>query len=303
MTEQAIELRPGDLVEHATFGLGKVLDVQLANVLVHFRDDNQDVRKLSIEKAPLTVPDNQNDPWLDSILRFNEGKFESRVKRVGLDDAIAAFCETYPKAFEDPAYVGSTNPDEDAGERGAKWAAHELYESTLGNGLGEALLAAGEMAELAQLVEKIVVPTKLLGKFEAIALRDGIKNAAAAKPFFEALFPYVAAEPDPTRFEALAAALGKLPSKKTGKSRVATWPVLTVLPSIARPDRFVFLKPDPTVSGAQRLRFDLEYDAELRWVTYRNLMLLADTLLEKLRPLGARDYIDVQSFLWVIEKV
>ena len=297
MTDQEVELHPGDLVEHATFGLGKVLDVQLTNVLVHFRDDNQDVRKLSIEKAPLTLPADQSDPLLDCLLPFNEGKFESRVKRVGLGDAIAAFCETYPKGFEDPAYVGA-----DAGERADKWAAHELYESTLGNGLGEALLEAGEMAELAHLVEKIVVPTKMLGKFEAIALRDGLKDEAAAQPFFEALFALVAAPPDATRFAALAAALEKLPSK-TGKSRVTTWPVLTILPSLARPDRFVFLKPDPSVAGAQRLRFDLEYDAELRWVTYRNLLALADSLLEKLRPLGARDYLDVLSFLWIIEKV
>jgi hypothetical protein len=172
----------------------------------------------------------------------------------------------------------------------------------LGEGLGEALLEAGEIKELAQQVEKIVVPTKLLGKLEAVALRDGLKEPATAKPFFEALFALVAAPPEATRFDALAAAIAELPTKKSGKSRVATWPVLTVLPALAKPDRFVFLKPDATVASAQRLRFDLEYDAALNWTTYRNLIALSDSLLERLRPLGARDYLDVQTFLCAIEK-
>jgi transcription elongation factor GreA-like protein len=78
-TEETIELHPGDLVEHSAFGLGKVLDIQTTNVLVHFRDDNQDVRKLSFEKAPLSLCADQSDPLLDGLLRFNDGKFESRV--------------------------------------------------------------------------------------------------------------------------------------------------------------------------------------------------------------------------------
>jgi hypothetical protein len=76
--------------------------------------------------------------------------------------------------------------------------------------------------------------------------------------------------------------------------------VLTVLPFLARPDLFMYLKPEPTVGCALRLRFDLHYDPSLQWVTYNQLMTLSNLLLEKLRPLGARDYIDVQSFLSLI---
>ena len=293
MTDQTPELRPGVLVEHAKFGIGKVLDVQLANVLVHFRDDNQDTRKLAIAKSLLTWPESQSDPRLDSMPPFVDGKFEGRAKRIGLDDAIAAFQQRYPGGFEDAAYVGS-------GERADKWAAHERYETTLGNGLGEALLAAGQVAELAQLVEKVVAPTRVLGKFEAIALRDGLKDEAVATPFFEAFLAFVSAAPEQARFEALAAALGNLPSKP-GKSRVATWPVLTLLPFLARPDRFMMLKPDTTLAGAQRLRFDLQCDASLRWGSYERLLTLGDALLESLRPLGARDSIDVHAFLQVLE--
>ena len=64
----------------------------------------------------------------------------------------------------------------------------------------------------------------------------------------------------------------------------------------------MFLKPQPTKDCADRLRFDLQYSADLRWITYNQLLLLSDTLLSLLRPYGARDYIDVQSFMWVVAK-
>lgn len=64
----------------------------------------------------------------------------------------------------------------------------------------------------------------------------------------------------------------------------------------------MFLKPEPTKECADRMRFNLQYTAELSWITYARLMVLSGDLLERLRPLGAKDYIDVQSFMWVIAK-
>jgi len=64
----------------------------------------------------------------------------------------------------------------------------------------------------------------------------------------------------------------------------------------------MFLKPAPTQECADRMRFDLQYGSDLRWLTYKKLMQMGGQLLERLRPRGARDYIDVQSFIWVIAK-
>jgi hypothetical protein len=64
----------------------------------------------------------------------------------------------------------------------------------------------------------------------------------------------------------------------------------------------MFLKPGPTQECAARMRFDLQYSADPRWLTYKKLMQMGGQLLERLRPWGARDYIDVQSFIWVIAK-
>ena len=95
---------------------------------------------------------------------------------------------------------------------------------------------------------------------------------------------------------ALASAVSALPQPG---SRVATWPVATIFPYLAHPDRNMFLKPEVTKEAAQRLGFHLNYKSEPNWLTYRSLLSLAELLMEELRPLGARDLIDVQSFIWV----
>jgi hypothetical protein len=115
------------------------------------------------------------------------------------------------------------------------------------------------------------------------------------------LFQFIRTGPEARGFRRFATALSDLPVSEGG-ARVATWPVLTLLPYLADPNRFMFLKPGPTKDYADRLRFDLHYDAALEWGVYERLMILAQDLLERLRPLGARDFIDVQSFMWVISE-
>jgi hypothetical protein len=142
----------------------------------------------------------------------------------------------------------------------------------------------------------------LLSPYESMALREGLAaDAVAAAKFFEAVFAFVERGPNQEQFNALASAVRNLPVDE-GRARVATWPVQTLLPFLADPSRFMFLKPEPTQACADRLRFDLLYDSSLRWATYERLMVMADILLAELRPLGAKDFIDVQSFMWVIQK-
>jgi hypothetical protein len=64
----------------------------------------------------------------------------------------------------------------------------------------------------------------------------------------------------------------------------------------------MFLKPEITREAEARLGFHLSYQAQPNWQTYRKLLELGRLLMEQLRPLGARDLIDVQSFMWIASK-
>ena len=106
-------------------------------------------------------------------------------------------------------------------------------------------------------------------------------------------------EVDRETYQTLIAAVDNLPHEE-GKARVATWPILTQYPFIARPDCHMFLKPEVTKACAERMTFNLNYDSKLNWVTYSQLIKLTRMLFRELQPMGAKDHIDVQSYIWVI---
>jgi hypothetical protein len=61
----------------------------------------------------------------------------------------------------------------------------------------------------------------------------------------------------------------------------------------------MFLKPEKTKAAADTLGFDLRYDATLNWDTYAALLRMGDLYLSLLKPRGAKDFVDVQSFIFV----
>ncbi|HEY6101148.1 MAG TPA: hypothetical protein VIW03_17055, partial [Anaeromyxobacter sp.] len=84
-----------------------------------------------------------------------------------------------------------------------------------------------------------------------------------------------------------------------GAARESRWPMVTLLPFIARPDLHMLLRPRFACEVAQRLGLELAFDPEPSWTTYAALLASAELLLEKLRPLGARDLVDVEAFMHV----
>ena len=140
----------------------------------------------------------------------------------------------------------------------------------------------------------------LLSVFEKSAFRDGLRDEVAATRYFEALDQILRAPAVEQRvFENYLDAVASLPSKE-GKSSPAKWTIATLLPFLAQPDRFMFLKPEVTQDCAARLTFDLQYSTELNWKTYAKLLEMSEYLLAALGQYGARDYIDVQSFIWLV---
>jgi hypothetical protein len=58
--------------------------------------------------------------------------------------------------------------------------------------------------------------------------------------------------------------------------------------------------PKSLSAEGERLHVDLRYDSRPNWTTYERLLRMSQILLDRLRPLGARDWIDVQSFIYVV---
>jgi hypothetical protein len=82
----------------------------------------------------------------------------------------------------------------------------------------------------------------------------------------------------------------------------AKWTVVTYLPYLWRPDIHMFLKPEVTKDFAARVghRFASDYEAGLRIPVYESLLDLVGRTAQELADLKPRDWIDIQSFIWVV---
>jgi hypothetical protein len=200
------------------------------------------------------------------------------------------FLRYFAKGFYDPQYL--------AWERLYKWRAHEEWERDLGRGEFRKLLRQKDFSEIARRAVRIESRTNLLFSFEKMALRDAVKSNSGAAAFSRGLFDLLHGPGNlQKRFEAWINVVRDLPRKKT---RVMTWPVVTVFGFIARPDQHIFLKPNVTRVAASEYLFHFDYVSKPAWNTYDSLMKFAETVRLDMADLRPRDMIDMQSFIWVM---
>ncbi len=296
-------LENGMMVQHASLGLGKVVALEEKAVHVFFAaSDARFATKLRLPMAlPLLTPAVSSNAWLTRLPGF---AFDAKTGRYGLagtwlshSDATARFLEVFPKGFADPGYAGDGAGKRD---RVPRWRrAHDLYVETLAGAEGERLLAAGDVAglvERALRVEGIVRP--LHKDAEKASFEEALKDLDLARAYFAALFELLAAPvPEQPRFEALAAAVAAM---QPGAAQESGWPIVTLLPFVARPDVHMLLRPRFACEVGHRLGLELAYEPRPTWSTYAALLRSTELLLEKLRPLGARDHVDVEAFMHVV---
>lgn len=200
------------------------------------------------------------------------------------------FLRVFPAGFGDETYVDW--------ERGYKVAAHERWQAELGRRAFEAMLRKGDHAEIARRAVAIESRTNLLFSFEKMAIRDAVKQPQGARAFAEGLYALIhrPLRDHEASFERWCAVVAGLPRKQT---RVFTWPVVTVFPFLAAPEKHVFLKPRVTAAAARAYGFELTYTSRPGWEGYASLLRFAGRVQRDVADLKPRDMIDLQSFLWV----
>lgn len=292
-------LQAGELIEHVVWGRGKVLAVDHLNADVYFpsqlsttRGPVAKVRLGMVERSSV-----QADSAFDGIelTPRSDGKLSASLPRRrkrpdhDLEKAIAWFVEQYPGGFSNEVLA--------AKELARKREAHQLFVDRVGGGRGAAWLAAGDGEEAGRVLDTIWRHTTIPSRYEIMAAHDGLKDASAALRLLEALLALLDA-PKADRFTAYSDAVASLPAPAT-RSRVHTWPNVTILPFLADPTRFMVLKPEVLKKAAGRMGRDLVYSTAIKWDAYERTLDLSRKMLEALAPLGAADFIDVQAFMWV----
>ena len=295
MTESGIDV--GVLVSNPKrpdWGLGKVVAVG-SKIHVIFREDpSRAARKFSAEA--LVKAERQSDPILDNLPEptLQDGAYVLSTERITPQRAIEIFLERYPGGFYGEKYIGSKSD----GERYYKWTAHETFVETLGNGQLEALLNAREIDTAVTRVLRVASQVNLLFSIEAAAFRDALQEPQAAERYLDALLPVIAGPPEERLFNRYLDVLQGLPT--SGKMSAAKWPIATLMPFLARPSDFIFIKPEVTKEAAALLGFELRYETMPNWRTYRAALDMMGIYADLLVDLQPRDMIDLQSFIWTI---
>ena len=218
------------------------------------------------------------------------GARASNVNYLGAARCRRKFELFYPDGFQDDTYQ--------VAERSYKERAHLEWQAELGPAEFRKLLARGEFRQIADIAVRIESRTNLLFSFEKMALRDAVKTIAGARLFATELYAFLWGRGSPQRkFEDWVQAVADLPRRKT---RVLTWPLVTVFGFLARPDKHLFLKPIVTRRAAHSYGFDFAYRAQPAWEVYQSLLTFAAIIrrdLNRKPGFKARDMIDIQSFI------
>jgi hypothetical protein len=291
----------GILVEHSVWKRGKVIEIISPYAIIHFpalaNSPQGPQRKLREDAPQLTKSSVQSDPELDGVETgpAKPKKISKRkVKDLSnlIDEAVQWFEQTYPAKFDDEKFVDSDLRN--------KRAAAEVFQANFGDGRGAAMVDQGQHAQIASTLDGIFRATNILSPFEIKAVHKAfVKGDEAATKVLGMTLAFMA-NPAMQSFKAMAEAVSQL---STDGGKVFTWPIVTLLPFLGDPKRFIALKPTNTELMAARLSANLKYDTMPNWETYDAALHMANTLLDRLRPLGAKDMIDVQQFMWVTREL
>jgi hypothetical protein len=291
----------GILVEHSVWKRGKVIEIISPYAIIHFpalaNSPQGPQRKLREDAPQLTKSSVQSDPELDGV-ETGPAKPKKAVKRKvkdlanGIDEAVAWFEQTYPARFDDEKFI-----DNDLRN---KRAAAEVVSANFGEGRGAGLVDQAQHAQIASTLDGIFRATNILSPFEIKAVHKAFAKADESSTKMLGYTLAFMSNPAMQPFKQMADAVSQLPADG---GKVFTWPIVTLLPFLADPTRFIALKPTNTELMAARMGANLKYDTTPNWETYDAALHMARALLERLRPLGAKDLIDVQQFMWVTREL
>jgi hypothetical protein len=296
-----VGFKRGDRVKHESrsdWGLGEVLDDQAGErVRVIFEDVGVKTFDLRVARFVLVNGEEAESDYLTALVRqANKPVKKSshhRPNHLSFTAAVEKFLHEFPHGFADPDYIGGPR-----NERQYKVDACESLRDELSEELMRSHLKDGAYAEVCERARRVVNRTNLIHHYEKIWLSDGLSSPGRQQLFATQLYQHLYGDGAvSSRFEAYVRMLYDI--------GVAKWPIATYFWFITYPDTHVFVKPEVTKHAALMAGVDIDYHPEVTWKTYERVLVLANSLREKLGSLGRhelvpRDMIDIQSFMWVV---
>jgi hypothetical protein len=200
------------------------------------------------------------------------------------DGFIKEFLEMFPGGLQ--------SPECDATERTPKVEASNYARKELDAGVLDGLLESGEFTDIVQRARRSLGKVSLAVPSELMKLRD--VPLSAHPEVARAIVRLVkAGNETPAALEDFATVLAP--------HGAAKWTVASLLPFLLDPAHWPFVKPTFIERAAKATDIDIEYEPRPNARTYELVRDLYEHVATALgdRGLAPRDFIDVQTFLWV----
>lgn len=274
--------RKGDRVRHPIkddWGLGKVLaNSNGEKVDVFFVDAGEKTILLKYVEPVKVKGEESMHGGLDHLKATDIG-----VKYQRFSKLTANFLEAYPDGFQNEKFAGE--------DRAKKEKAHEMAFDLLPKERFAELIEAKDFAEITQRALKVLNATTLILPNERLALKNGLAEERAQEMFAKALYELLYSDDElKDRFERFSTVLGLVGAGK--------WTLATYFLFVFYPDKHMFVKPKLMQQSADICRFELNYKAQLNWLTYESVLSFAGYVSSELSELNPKDMMDVKGFIW-----
>ncbi|MBF0234081.1 MAG: DUF3553 domain-containing protein [Desulfamplus sp.] len=277
--------KKGDRVKHT-----KVEDWGVGEVLGSSDGESIDIFFVGAGKKTLAKTARlikvTGDEALHPLLN-NLRKKEKTSKFVSIAQATQYFLKLLPGGFYEENFIDK--------EREYKIKAHNLSIELLNKDIIIELIQKKEYQEISKRALKVVGATNLIFKNEIMSLNDGLKRYDSQEVFANRLYDLLFGNDKlQNRFEAFSRVLEEIEAAK--------WTTASYFLFIHFPEEYMFLKPTVTQKVSELCGFEINYKPQLNWLTYSSVLKFSNYLKAALSELQPRDMIDVQSFMWCIER-
>lgn len=223
----------------------------------------------------------------DSLLKANQHAAAAKLptpnifNEAALDALIEQFKQRYG-SFKSRRYL------ED--EREYKIHAVEKLRNFLEQQAFKQLIETDNIEEAHIQIRRAMSGNNLLNQWDVRPILDG-EPATLVRAMYELLYGNT---PFDQRFEAWIAGLSQTNAK--------CWPSATYHLMLHDPAQHIFVKPMPFRALIKQIKPSINWQTHPTAAAYQQLRELSAAILDRLRSLGARDMIDVQSFIWIVQQ-
>ncbi|GLS89962.1 hypothetical protein GCM10007916_10290 [Psychromonas marina] len=278
-----MEYKKGERVRHpkiADWGLGQVLANSCDDsVKVFFVGAGEKVLSLKHVQLEHVEYKNAHHPVLDNL---HTQKSESKFKYQSLKQLVSCFLTRFPDGFYSEDLKKELHNDTQK--------AHLQAQKLLNEELLIDCIITADYQQISDNILAVVNASRLIPAAEKKELRETLAKKNAQKKLSLSLYQLLySKEPLQERFESFSRVLEEF--------NIAKWTIVSYFLFVTQPKQYLFIKPTVTQHASELCGFEINFKAEINWLTYESMLKFSDYLFTELETLKPRNMNDVQAFI------